>query len=31
MITHSFSLDDYTKGLEIVMSGKDNIKVIINP
>jgi D-arabinitol dehydrogenase (NADP+) len=31
MITHSFSLDDYGKGLEIVMSGKDNIKVIINP
>jgi len=31
MITHSFSLDDYAKGLEIVMSGKDNVKVMINP
>jgi len=31
MITHRFSLDDYGKALDIVISGKDNIKVIINP
>ena len=31
LITHKFSLDDYSKALEIVMSGKENIKVIINP
>lgn len=31
MITHRFSLDDYGKALDTVISGKDNIKVIINP
>lgn len=31
LITHKFSLDEYAKGLETVISGRDNIKVIINP
>lgn len=31
LVSHSFSLDDYGKALETVMSGKDSIKVLINP
>lgn len=31
LISHKFSLDDYAKGLETVMSGKQSIKVLINP
>lgn len=31
LISHRFSLDDYKKGLETVMSGKESIKVLINP
>ncbi len=31
LISHRFSLDDYAKGLETVISGKQSIKVLINP
>lgn len=31
LVSHSFSLDDYQKGLETVMSGKQSLKVLINP
>lgn len=31
LVSHKFSLDDYQKGLETVMSGKQSIKVLINP
>ncbi len=31
LISHRFSLSDYAKGLETVMSGKESIKVLINP
>ena len=31
LISHRFSLSDYEKGLETVMSGKGSIKVLINP
>jgi D-arabinitol dehydrogenase (NADP+) len=31
LISHQFSLADYAKGLETVMSGKESIKVLINP
>lgn len=31
LISHEFSLDDYAKGLDTVMSGKQSIKVLINP
>ena len=31
LISHKFSLDDYAKGLDTVISGKESIKVIINP
>lgn len=31
LISHNFSLDDYAKGLNTVISGKQSIKVLINP
>lgn len=31
LISHRFSLDDYSKGLDTVMSGKQSLKVLINP
>ena len=31
LITHKFGLSEYEKGLDTVMSGKNSIKVIINP
>ena len=31
LISHQFSLDEYAEGLETVMSGKQSIKVLINP
>jgi D-arabinitol dehydrogenase (NADP+) len=31
LISHKFSLDDYSKGLDAVISGKESIKVVIYP
>ena len=31
LITHRFNLADYEKGLNTVMQGRGNLKVIINP
>jgi D-arabinitol dehydrogenase (NADP+) len=31
LISHKFSLDDYAKGLDAVISGKESIKVVIYP
>ena len=31
LVSHVFSLDDYARGLETVISGKQSIKVLINP
>jgi Threonine dehydrogenase and related Zn-dependent dehydrogenases len=31
LVSHSFSLNDYKKGLDTVISGKQSIKVLINP
>jgi D-arabinitol dehydrogenase (NADP+) len=31
LVSHRFSLDEYSKGLETVMSGKQSLKVLINP
>jgi len=31
LISHKFSLDDYAKGLDVVVSGKESIKVVIYP
>lgn len=31
LVSHRFNLDSYAKGLETVMSGKQSVKVLINP